>query len=185
MEIQDFLSKKANILIEAALLNVMKTSFLSVIETLFRYFEIFPRYFIENDEEISSFKRKLLEKRAFLYSYDISSQRQELNIIHRNCAFLLSGLKTGLFQGKQWVNLIKNKCFPSIFSCKIVINIQAFERKKPKKSFKEREKARDLARKLFKVSSYEIVTEILRGNEELCNLGDFEDFPMKFKVFCL
>ena len=180
-EIQSYLSRKANVLIEAAMIQSLKTSLEGVSQTLMQYFSVLPRHLEKTDEEIQTIKRKLIENKRGIYTYNIAMQREELKVIHRNCEFILNGLKNRTFHEKEWNPKIGRALQP-IFVSRLVLNQSVEEKKRTKKSLKEREKAREQGRRFLETGEFEMVLDVIKTNEETCSSGDLAEYNKKFKV---
>ena len=180
-EIQSYLSRKANILIEAAMIQSLKTSLEGVSKTLMQYFAILPRHFVNPDKEMQTMKRKLMQNKRGIYNYNITTQREELKVIHRNCEFILNGMKNRTFHEKEWNPKI-GKALRPIFISRLMLSQLVDEKKRAKKSLKEREKAREQGRRFFETGEFGMVLDVIKANEETCNSGDLAEYNKKFKV---
>lgn len=180
-EIKAFLTKKSDILIEAALIMTTEKAFKSAENTFRRYLNVLPRYFDQTEQNTRDFREEIIAKRDFLYNYNIERQRKELSFLQINCEFIVKGIKNGFLIEKQER---KRTCkqFPPLFTCKISLNPALADRKRQRKTAKDREKARERSRKIFSLDGFGLVDEILKWNEEVCLYGDFAEFPKKFKV---
>lgn len=168
-------------LIEAALIQTLKASLEGVSKTLKQYFDVLPRHLERNDDEMQNIKLKLMENKAGIYAYNIAIQREELKVIHRNCGFLLNGMKKRTFHEKEWNPKIGRALRP-IFVSRLVLNQSVDEKKRSKKSLKEREKTREQGRRFFESGEFEMVLDVIKANEETCSIGDLAEYNKKFKV---
>lgn len=170
-----------NILLESLITHCISRSIQSLIMIFELYSNILPRNIDNMEKTIEKRKISLKKSQINLFSYNIEQQKEEFLILNKLFRALMMKLND---ENKLKTHILN--VFPCFFTCKIVLNTTLLEKKKKGRGKLEREALREISRKgLQNYREIDIIKEIIKQNDEICDLEEFSHYLLKFKVFPL